>query len=72
MVRGQGSIREESRTEDAGRGPVGQWDRDSQREECSRRTEGLAGGDSRLASERALSGSNAGRQLASSPSVWNR
>lgn len=33
---------------------------------------GLAAGHSRLASERALSGSNAGRQLGSSPSVQSR
>lgn len=72
MVRGQSSIGEEGRTEDAGRGPVGQWDRDSQTEECSRRAEGLAGGGSRLASERALAGSDAGRQLASTPSMWSR
>ena len=44
MVRGQSSIGEEGRTGDAGRGPVGQWDRDRQTEEHSRRAEGWPGG----------------------------
>lgn len=44
MVRGRSSIREEGRAGDAGRGPVGQWDRDSQTEERSRRAEGWQGG----------------------------
>lgn len=44
MVRGQSSIGEEGRTGDAGRGPVGQWDRDSQTEERSRRAEVWPGG----------------------------